>query len=341
MLAVASTMRQGADKARNQETTVAMAKSSPLNGKLVALMGGSGFVGNYVAQALLDRGARLRIASRNPERAFNLKPLANLGQLQFARCNALDQQNVYQCIDGADAVVNLVGAFAGNLKQLMGEAPGWMAEAARNTGAQAFVHISALTGAIRDEDDEVIEYAAAKQLGEERAREAFERTTVIRPSIVFGKDDDFLNMFAKLIQTFPILPVFGPDAELQLVYVDDVAEAVARALEDPATFGGKTFELGGPERVTMMELNRRIAAAQRRKRTFLPVPDQLSGIFAALPGTPMGRDQWELLKGGNTVSGKYPGFEELGIEPRTMGLFLDRWMTRYRKHGRFSERLSA
>ena len=91
----------------------------------------------------------------------------------------------------------------------------------------------------------------------------------------------------------------------------------------------------------MMDLNRRIAAAQRRQRTFLPLPDAVSGLFAALPGTPMGRDQWQLLKGGNTVSGKCPGFKELGIEPRPLGLFLDRWMTRYRKHGRFAERLSA
>ncbi|MDG6079278.1 complex I NDUFA9 subunit family protein [Erythrobacter litoralis] len=318
-----------------------MAKSSSLNGKLVVLIGGSGFVGNYVAQALLERGARLRIASRNPEQAFNLKPLANLGQLQFARCDALDRQSVERCIEGADAVVNLVGAFAGNLKRLMGEAPGWMAEAAKQTGADAFVHVSAITGRLRGEDDEIIEYAAAKQLGEERAREAFDRTIVMRPSIVFGKDDDFLNMFAKLIRTFPVLPVFGPDAQLQLVYVDDVAEAIARALEDPAAHGGKVFELGGPEKLTMMDINRRIAAAQHRKRTFLAVPDPISGVFAALPGTPMGRDQWEMLKGGNTVSGECPGFEDLGIEPRPLSLFLDRWMTRYRKHGRFAERLSA
>ena len=318
-----------------------MAKSSPLNGKLVVLMGGSGFVGNYVAQALLERGARLRIASRNPERAFGLKPLANLGQLQFARCNALDPDSIDRCTQGADAVVNLVGAFAGNLKRLMGDAPGWMAEAARDAGAEAFVHVSAITGTIKDEDDDVVEYAAAKQLGEERAREAFPQTTVIRPSIVFGKDDNFLNMFAKLIQTFPVLPVFGPDAPLQMVYVDDLADGIARALENPGAYGGKTFELGGPEKVTMMALNRRIAAAQHRKRTFLAVPDPVSGLFAALPGTPMGRDQWEMLKGGNTVSGECPGFAELGIAPRPLGLFLDRWMTRYRKHGRFAERLSA
>ena len=316
-----------------------MAKDSALNGKLVVLMGGSGFIGNYVAQALLERGARVRIASRNPEKAFKLKPLANLGQMQFARCDATNRRSVEQCIEGADAVVNLVGSFEGNLRTLMGEAPGWMAEAAAKEGASAFVHISAI--AAEPDEDTSNDYAAAKCLGEKRVFEVFPNATVLRPSILFGKDDNFLNMFGQLISTLPILPVFGPDSELQLVYVDDVAEAVARTLEDPGKFGGKTFELGGPEKLTMLEINRRIAEAQRRKRTFLPMPDPLSATFAALPGTPMSSDQWNLLAQGNTVSGDFPGFSKLGIEPKPLGLFLDKWMTRYRKHGRFAERLSA
>ena len=119
-----------------------MASKSALNGKLVVLMGGSGFIGNYVAQALLARGARLRIASRHPERAFNLKPLANLGQLQFARCDVTDRRGVDAVIAGADAVANLVGSFSGDLKQIMGDSAGWMAEAAARTGATAFVHVS-------------------------------------------------------------------------------------------------------------------------------------------------------------------------------------------------------
>ena len=310
-----------------------MAKSGALNGKLVVLMGGSGFIGNYVAQALLERGARVRIASRHPEKAFKLKPLANLGQMQFARCDAGDRQSVERCIAGADAVVNLVGAFSGNLRKLMGEAPGWTAEAAAKEGAEAFVHVSAI--AAEPEGETEIEYAAAKKMGEDRVLAAFPKATVLRPSILFGKDDNFINMFAGLISTLPVLPVFGPESELQLVYVDDVAEAAVRALEDPGKHGGKIYELGGPETLSMMEINEAIAAAQRRNRTFLPMPDGLSATFAALPGTPMGSDQWKLLKQGNVVSGEYPGFDKLGIEPRPLELFLDRWMVRYRKHGRF------
>ena len=314
-----------------------MAKSEALNGRLVVLMGGSGFVGRYVAQALLERGARLRIASRNPEQAFSLKPLANLGQLQFARCNARDRRSVERSIAGADAVVNLVGSFDGDLRKLMGESAGWMARAAADTGAKSFVHVSAIAA----DPDGVSEYAQAKKLGEELVAENFPKPSIMRPSIVFGEDDDFLNMFAKLIRTFPVLPVFGPEAHLQPVFVDDLAEAIARALEDPAKFGGKTFELGGPDVIPMLELNRRIATAQRRERTFLPMPDAVSGVFAALPGTPMSNDQWNLLKSGNVVSGEHPGFDTLGITPKPLELFLERWMVRYRKHGRFAGRIRA
>ena len=172
-----------------------MAKSGALNGKLVVLMGGSGFLGNYVAQALLERGARVRIASRNPDKAFKLKPLANLGQIQFARCNAADRTSVERSIAGADAVVNLIGAFDGNLRRLMGEAPGWMAEAAASTGARAFVHVSAI--APEPDEDAEIEYAAAKRLGEKQVLAVFPKATILRPSIVFGKDDKFINMFAE------------------------------------------------------------------------------------------------------------------------------------------------
>jgi len=316
-----------------------MAKSGALNGKLVVLMGGSGFIGNYVAQALLERGARVRIAGRNPEKAFKLKPLANLGQMQFARCDVNDRQSIERCIAGADAVVNLIGSFKGNLRRLMGEAPGWMAEAAAKEGASAFVHVSAI--ATEPDEDVEVEYAAAKKLGEKRVLAAFPKATILRPSILFGKDDSFINMFAGLIATLPVLPVFAPDAKLQPVYVDDIAEAAVRALDDPEKFGGKTYELGGPEQLSMLEINEAIAAAQYRNRSFLPMPDMLSATFAALPGTPMSSDQWQLLKGGNVVSGDLPGFDKLGIAPKPLGLFLDKWMVRYRKHGRFNEQVNA
>ncbi len=308
-----------------------MSNTGSLEDKLVTVFGGSGYIGNYVAQSLLERGARLRIVSRHPERGFGLQPLANLGQLQFAHCDITDEERVAAAVHGSSYVVNLVGAFDGDLTKLMGDAPGVIAQHAKQAGVEALVHMSA----IGPDPDSSAEYARAKALGEERVLEAYPKATILRPSIVFGKDDNFLNMFGQMISMMPILPVFGPKAELQLVYVDDVAEAVATALENPAKHGGKIFELGGPETLSMMEINQRIAQAQGRDPKLLAMSDAVSALFAALPLTPMSRDQWTLLKAGSVASGDHPGFKQLGITPKPLGLFLDKWMTRYRKFGRF------
>jgi len=308
-----------------------MTTPSPLEDRLVTVFGGTGYIGNYVAQSLLSRGARLRIASRNPERSHGLRPLANLGQLQFARCDILNEDSVAAALQGADYVVNLVGAFSGDLEKLMGEAPGTMARLAKASGVKAMVHVSA----IGPDAQSSAAYARGKALGEQKVLEAYPEATVLRPSIVFGEDDNFLNMFGQMVEMAPVLPVFGPDAKLQLVFADDVAEAIAVALENPAEHGGHIYELGGPEQLTMMEINERIAASQGRKRRFLAMPDGLSALFAAMPLTPMSRDQWTLLKPGSTVSGERRTFAELGIDPKPLGLFLDKWMTRYRRFGRF------
>lgn len=313
-----------------------MASTRTLHGKTVVLMGGSGFLGGHVAQALLARGARLRIAARQPDKAWGLKPLANLGQIQFARCDAADRASVERALAGADAVVNCVGSFAGNLMRLMGEAPGWMATAAREGGAQSFVHVSAIV----PEQHEGNRYAEAKRAGEERVRAAFPTATILRPSLLFGPGGGVTGLFAPPIARFPVLPVFGAEAQVQPAYVADVAEGAARAVADPRKFGGKTFELAGPEVLTMLELQQRIAAGQRREPVLLPMPDGIAAFFARLPGTPMNSDQWGLLKAGNVASPGARGFKALGIDPKPLDLFLEDWMVPYRKHGRFSERLS-
>lgn len=313
-----------------------MASTKTLNGKLVVLMGGSGFLGSHIAQALLDRGARVRIASRNPEKSFRLRPLANLGQVQFVRCDATKRVSIERAVAGADAVVNCIGSYSGNLLRLMGEAPGWMAAAAKAGGAQAFVHVSAIV----PDNLEGNRYAEAKRMGEERVRAGFPNATILRPSLLFGQGGGVIELFAPLIARFPVLPVFGAGAQVQPAYVVDVAEAAARAIADPGKLGGRVFELAGPEVVTMMELQQRIAAGQRRKPALLPMPDGIAAFFATLPGTPMNSDQWGLLKAGNVASPGAQGFTALGIDPKPLGLFLDDWMVPYRKHGRFAERLS-
>ncbi len=311
-----------------------MAHLAPLEDKLIVLIGGGGFLGAHVAQELLRRGARLRIVERHPEQAYRLRALANLGKIQFGRCNVKDKRSVATAVQGADAVVYLVGTFGGDQLALQADGAGAAAEGAAATGASAFVYVSAI-GADPESDSG---YTATKGLGEELVRAAFPKATIVRPSVLFGEDDNFVNLFAGLIASLPLMPVFGSEAKLQPLFVDDAAEAIANALTEPGKHGGKTYELAGPEVLTIDDLHRRIARAEGRERTFLAVPDALSGLFAALPGTPMNSDPWKLLKSGSVASGALPGCAQLGVQPRPLGLFLDRWMTRYRKHGRFGDK---
>ena len=312
-----------------------------LRGKLVVLLGGSGFFGTHLAQELLSRGARLRIASRRPEQAFRIRPLGNLGQMQFARCDVTRSASLTAVLEGADAVVNLVGAFKGDLDALQGRGAGNIAAAAKAAGATAFMQISAI-GA---DAEGATAYARTKAEGETAVLAAFPGATILRPSVLFGPDDNFLNLFGGLISKLPAVPVFGPDKLFQPLFVDDAAAAAAEALADPGRHGGKTFELGGPERIALLDLNQRIAKAQHRTPLFMPVPDFASAAFATatgwLPFAPLSSDQWKLLAAGNVVSGEFPGIDTLGVAPRPLALFLDRWMVRYRKHGRFGDKLAA
>ena len=318
-----------------------MSLSDSLSGKIVTVLGGSGFVGRHLAQELLARGARLRIASRHPKKAFAIKPLGNLGQVQLVGVDVTRTESLAAVLAGSDAVVNLVGAFGGNLDALQGKGAGTIAAAARAAGVAAFVHVSAI-GADAGSD---IDYARTKGEGEAAVRAAFAEAAIVRPSLMFGPDDKFVMMFGELISRLPALPVFAPEAKLQPVFVDDVAEAIANILADPAAHGGKTFELAGPEVITMLDFNQRLAAAQARSRTFIELPDGISGLIASatgwLPGAPISSDQFKLLKAGSVASGSQPGIADLGVTARPLGLFLDRWMTQFRKHGRFGAKHAA
>lgn len=303
----------------------------PLSGKVVTVLGGTGFLGRHLVQELFEREARVRIASRNPDKAWAIKPLGNLGQIQFARVDVTKLDSLARVLAGSDAVVNLVGAFTGDLDAVQGSGAGRIAAAAKAAGAQAFVHVSAI-GADAGSD---VAYARTKAEGEQAVLSEFPGATVIRPSILFGPDDNFVMMFGRLIARARVLPVFAPEAKLQPVFVDDVAAAIAVALTAPEVHGGKTFELAGPEVISMLDLNTRIMVAENRERTLIPMPDALAGLIAALPGTPISTDQLKLLKAGSVASGLLPGLAELGVAARPLGLFLDRWMTQFRQHGRF------
>lgn len=311
-----------------------MAKTSSLNDKLVVLIGGTGFLGTHVAQSLLARGARLRIACRHPERAFKLKPMANLGQIQFVPCDVRKPASLQAALAGADAAVNFAAAWGRAGHAVIARGAANAAQAAAAAGIADFIQISSI-GA---DSEGATDFARDKAVAEAAVLQAIPNATIMRPSVVFGEDDKFINMFARLIAMFPVLPVFAPASELQIVYVDDVAAAISAALCDRQASAGKTYDIAGPERLSVMEINLLIARAQHRKRIFLPLPDGLSGAVALLPFGPITRDQWLMLKAGNVASGTRPGLAELGITPRPLGLFLDRWMTRFRKHGRFGAR---
>lgn len=307
---------------------------------LVTLFGGGGFLGRYVAQQLMQSGARVRVVGRDPKRAFFVKPLGGLGQTQFVAADVTKPATVSRAVTGSDVVVNLVGVLQGNFQAMHVEGARTVAAAAKAAGAHALVHVSAI-GADRESRSA---YARSKAEGEAAVREAFADATIVRPSIVFGPEDDFVNRFARLIQSAPAVPVIAPATRFQPVFVADVAKAIAKAALDPRTYGGRTFELGGPEVIAMGELNRRIGAMLGRSPTFLDLPDGLSEIvarFGFLPGAPLTMDQWQMLKRDNVVTPGAEGFGAFGIETTPLGAVAPRWLVRFHRSGRFGAERKA
>jgi uncharacterized protein YbjT (DUF2867 family) len=308
-----------------------------LSGKLVIVFGGGGFVGRYVVQALCAAGARVRVAVRNPRVAEHVKPLGNLGQVSLCAADVTKPGSVANALAGADMAVNLVGSFADmDSVQRVGAAN--VAQAAAKAGLTALVHMSAI-GA--DVDSDAI-YGRSKGSGEVAVRAAFPSATILRPSIVFGREDAFINRFAGLIRLLPVVPVIGAETKFQPVYVGDVAKAVVESLKRR---GGETLELGGPQVLSMLELNQWIARGiGRPDKVFLPVPDIAAKALAVgvgwLPGAPITADQYRMLAHDNVVAGAN-GLEALGIVPTPLDAVAHDWLTLYRKHGRFAGTVAA
>lgn len=303
--------------------------------QLVTLFGGGGFLGRYVAQALLRAGARVRVAERDPSGAYFLKPLGALGQTQFIAADINHAESVRRAVAGATAVVNLVGILKGDFERVHVTGARAVAEAAAAAGAAAFVQISAI-GADAEAESR---YARSKGEGEAAVRAAFPAATIIRPSILFGPEDDFINRFARLIQLAPVVPVLSGKTRFQPAWVADVARAVAEAALDPGRHGGHTYELGGPEVISMADLNRRIGDAIGTRRTFLDVPDMIGGAIAKFggwaPGAPITNDQWLMLQRDNVVASDAEGFAAFGIAPTPLGAVAPQWLVKYRRQGRF------
>ena len=302
-----------------------------MKNQLITLFGGGGFVGRYVVQELLRAGARVRIAQRDPRQALFLKTQGGLGQTQFVATDLLRPDTVARAIAGSDGVVNLVGILAGDFDKVHVTGAHNVAEAAAAAGVRSFVQISAIGADAASPSA----YGRSKAAGEAAVLAAFPGATILRPSIVFGREDEFVNRFARMIAALPVVPVMAAKTRFQPVYATDLAQVVVKALADPDAFGGKTFAIGGPDVVTMGALNRWIGATLGRKVRFVDVPDELGGLIAALPLTPISKDQWAMLSRDNVVEPGTPGIEAFDIRPVPLATVAPEWLVQYRKNGRF------
>jgi NADH dehydrogenase len=313
--------------------------SFPRDSKIVTVFGGGGFIGRYVVEALVKAGVRVRVAQRDPRQAFFLQPLGSVGQIGFVTADMRKSSSIEHAVAGAAAVINLVGAFTGDLEKVHAAGPRLAAAAAKANGASAFVHISAI-GADPDAEST---YGKTKGDGEAAVRAEFPNATIIRPSLVFGAEDQLTNRFAGMAQ-LPFLPVIAGRRRFQPVFVRDLGRAIAMAALDPARFGGKTFDIAGPEVMTMRELLEQIARTAGQSPAFVDVPDPIAGLianFGFLPSAPLTRDQWLMLQRDNVADPAHPGLEAFGITPTALSAAAPDWLNRFHKGGRFAPRPAA
>ena len=314
---------------------------------LVTVFGGSGLIGRHTVRALARAGYRVRVAVRTPNLAMYLLPAGNVGQIQIAKCNVRDAGQVAAALAGADAAINLVGVLNSRGKQsfqaLHAEAPATIAKAAKDAGVQTLIHVSTMGISTQSESA----YARTKAEGDEAARAEFPAATLIKPSLIFGPEDNFFNKFASLARFLPALPLIGGgNTKFQPVFVGDVAEAIVKCVGDPAT-RGKTYELGGPDVCSFKQMLEIILHVTGRKRLLVPVPFGLAMMKAFflqfLPDPPLTPDQVKFLKTDNVVAPDALGLKDLGIVPDSMEAVLPGYLWRFRARGQYEEgsRVSA
>ena len=306
---------------------------------LVTVFGGDGFVGRYVLQALLKSGARVRVASRNPKRGWFLKAQANLGQIAYVPADITRTETLTSAVAGADTVINLVGILKGNFDLVHRDGARNVAQAAAAAGVKTMIQMSAI-GA---DANSASSYGRSKGEGDQAVLAAFPEAIIMRPSIIFGIEDGFVNRFAQLIKLLPIVPVIGGATKFQPVYVGDIAKAVLQITQSPAAHAGKVLEFGGPQTLSMEQLNNWIAKKIGANKVFIPVPSPIAAVMARLtgwaPGAPITWDQWLMLQSDNVVSAA-DGFAALGIHPTPLDAIAEDWLVIYRKHGRFGAKSS-
>jgi NADH dehydrogenase len=305
------------------------------NEELVTVFGGGGFIGRYVCEFLLKSGVRVRVAQRNPKQAYFVQPLGQVGQFGFVTADVTNPDSVRDALRGATASVNLSGAFK-KMQSVHVDGARDVAEAARDEGLDALVQVSAIGASVESQSV----YGRTKAEGEEAVRAAFPMATVIRPSLVFGPEDQLTNRFAAMAR-LPFLPVIAARRNFQPVYVRDLAKAISMAALDPQRFGGQTYEVGGPQVMSMVELHHAILEITGQQTEIVALPDLFASLLSKLgwlPGAPLTRDQWLMLQRDNLPSGGYPGLEAFGFRPTPLAAVAYEWLGRFQKGGKFAGR---
>lgn len=306
------------------------------NRRVATVFGGTGFIGRQVVQRLARAGFILRVAGRDTEKAGKLRTLGAVGQVVPVPASVTDEASVARAVAGAEVVVNLVGILferkPGDFDRIQAEGAGRVARLAAAAGVRRLVHLSAI-GA---DAGSTSNYARTKAQGEEAVRAAFPAATILRPSVVFGPDDQFFNRFAGLAAMLPVMPVVAGTTRFQPVYVGDVADAVMAAVErDDAQ--GRTYELGGPRSMSMRQVLEFVLEHTHRRRPLVALPHRLVAIQARigemLPTPPLTRDQLVLLGRDNLVSEGALTLADLGIAPKAVEAIAPAYLARYRPGG--------
>ena len=314
--------------------------------KLVTIFGGSGFVGRYVAQRMAKQGWRVRVAVRRPNEALFVRQYGAVGQVEPVLCNIRDDASVIKVIIGANAVVNCVGILSesgkNTFKNVQALGAERVAKISSENGVANFVQISA----IGSNEASLSNYARTKALGEASVLKYFPDATILRPSIIFGPEDQFFNRFAQMATLSPFLPLVGAHTKFQPVHVGDVAFAVEKALSDRSVSG--IYELGGPNIETFSELMKRMLGVIQRRRLMLKVPFFVAGImgqsldllkaitFGLFPNNILTQDQVKNLQIDNIVSTDANDLSDLEIRPTAMETVLPEYLWRYRVSGQYA-----
>lgn len=320
--------------------------SQPKNApKIATVFGGTGFVGRYVVRALARAGYTVKVAGRVPERAFFLRPCGTVGQVVPVHCDYRDPVHIAAALRGSDVVVNCIGILyerkRGDFKRIHTGLPGMIAQACAAAGVGRFVHISAL-----GVEESRSRYAATKLAGEQAVMQAFPAATILRPSVIFGPEDGFFNLFAGLMRFSPVLPLIGGGRTLfQPVYVGDVAAGVLAAATLPLIGEhnpqGRIFELAGPESLSFRDIYTRLFRWTGHRRMLVSVPFRLMKVQAFflqfIPPRPLlTPDQVISLQTDNVANSAMPGLEDLDVRPTAMELIVPAYLERFRDGGRFS-----